>query len=79
MTLQQIREVARLSDGTIARAIGSPLYSNIDLFTEWLFERGNVISYGENALIALYHAAKAFKRQRQSWLEMRWFCKGISR
>lgn len=70
MTLEQLRAVGLLSTGTIARALGTTSYREIDLFIAWLFRplgggcdklKGETLAFGVNATDALYKSAKLYK------------------
>ena len=71
MTIAQLIEVGSLSSGTIAKALGSCEYSEIDKFVEKLFTPilkdpdilfGSIVSYGDNVLTALDNAVKVYNR-----------------
>jgi hypothetical protein len=76
MTIDEIRMVIDLPSGTISLAIDDKTYAGIEKFRNWmvypLFKadengegemfQGQIISFGDNVLTALYHAAKVYKR-----------------
>ncbi len=61
MTRDQINQVVQCSSGTIAHMTGIRTYTEIDGFVNWVCENGEQISYGANAMAALYNAALGYK------------------
>lgn len=77
MTKEQINRVAACSSGTIAIALDTHLYKDVDAFTQWLYRPlisknrsiinkdilwGELAAWGDNLLIALKNAVICYKK-----------------
>ena len=77
MTKEQIKQVANCSSGTIAKALDTNLYKDVDDFIRWLYKPlvhksrtpnnehilwGELAAWGGNLLIALKNAVLCYKK-----------------